>query len=299
MVGSSIVRRFQKEGYNNLLLKTRQEVDLINQKAVEDFFEKEKPEYVILSAARVGGIKANMTYPADFLYENTQIQNNIIWAAHNHNVKKLLFLGSACIYPRVCPQPMKEEYFMTGPLEPTNEGYSIAKIAGMKLCDMIYEQFGQCFISCMPNNIYGSHDHFNSVASHVLPALVSRIHAAKKENIAEVVIWGSGKSRREFLYVDDLADAVYWMMHNYEKKEFVNVGTGTDISIKELAFMIKDLVGYEGKLVFDTTKPDGMPQRLADVSKLNELGWKSKTPFEKGLKDTYQWFLDNYEKNEK
>lgn len=293
MVGSSITAKFLKEGYKSLILKKRSELDLFQQQNVEKFFKKEKPEYVILAAARVGGIKENMTHQADFLYENLQIQNNIIWEAHKNNVKKLLFLGSSCIYPRECPQPMKEEYFMNGQVEPTNEGYAIAKIAGMKLCEKIYEQYDRCFISCMPTNVYGLDDNFKDDSAHVIPSLMRRIHQAKVENKKEVVIWGSGNSRREFLYVEDLADAVFWLMNNYEKNEFINIGTGKDVSINELAYKLKKIVNYSGKLIFDTTKPDGMPKKLLDVKKINKLGWKYQTSLEKGLNATYSWFLNH------
>lgn len=291
MVGSSITKKFLKEGYKNLLLKTRNKLDLFSQQKVDSFFKKEKPEYVILAAAKVGGIKENMTHQADFIYENTQIQNNIIWAAHIHNVKKLLFLGSSCIYPRECPQPMKEEYFMNGKVEPTNEGYAIAKIVGMKLCEKIYTQYSKCFISCMPTNIYGANDNFKDDSAHVIPSLIRRIHQAKINNDKEVIIWGSGKSRREFLYVEDLADAIFWLMNEYNKNEFINIGTGTDISIKELANEIKKIITYKGELVFDKTKPDGMPKKLLDVSKIHVLGWHHKTNFINGLENTYQWFV--------
>ena len=292
LVGSAVVRKLQKEGYDNLLLKTQSELDLLDQKAVDDFFRKEKPEYVIDSAARVGGINANKTYPADFLYENLAIQNNIIWSALKNDAKKLLFLGSSCIYPRECPQPMKEEYFLEGKVEPTNEGYALAKISGMKLCEKIYEQYGKCFISCMPTNIFGENDNFDESSSHVIPALIGRMHNAKIKNLPEVVIWGSGISRREFLYVDDLADAVFWLMEKYDDKQFLNVGTGEDISIKDLAYKIKELVGFEGNLVFDISKPDGMPKKLLDVGKINKLGWKHKISFDDGLKMAYRYFLD-------
>jgi GDP-L-fucose synthase len=293
LVGSAIVRRLEEEGYTNLVLRTRDELDLFDQKAVESFFESEKPEYVIDSAAKVGGIKANMTYPAEFLYENLQIQNNLIWSAKKTGVKKFLFLGSSCIYPRDSPQPMKEEYFSKGSPEPTNEAYAYAKIAGMKLCEYIYDEYGLDFTSCMPTNIYGENDDFNPETSHVIPSLIRRMHEAKVSNTPEVVIWGTGVSRREFLHVDDLADAVVWQLTQYDKKQFLNIGTGEDISIKELAFIVKELVGYEGELVFDATKPDGMPKKLLDVTLLHEAGWKHKIQFEDGLKRTYDWYLAN------
>jgi GDP-L-fucose synthase len=293
LVGSAIVRELKAKGYSNIITRTRKELDLLDTKAVDAFFAAEKPEYVIDSAAKVGGIKANMTFPAEFLFENLQIQNNIIWSAHVHDVKKLLFLGSSCIYPRSAPQPMKEDYFLDGKLEPTNEGYALAKISGMKLCEKIFTEYKKDFISCMPTNIYGPGDNFSQDGGHVIPALIGRFHRAKLAGDPEVVIWGSGLSRREFLYVDDLAEAVVWLMETYNEKEFLNVGTGEDVSIKELAVLIKELVGYEGKLVFDTTKPDGMPKKLLDVSKLSALGWQSKTKLEDGLKKSYQWFIEN------
>ena len=275
------------------MLKTSKELDLTDQDLVHKFFDKEKPEYVILSAAKVGGIKANMTRPAEFLYDNLQIQNNVIWGAHVTNVKKLLFLASSCIYPRDSEQPMKEEYFLNGKLEPTNEGYALAKIAGIKLCEKIHEQFEQIFISCMPTNIYGPRDNFDMESSHVIPGLMRRMHEAKTNKLEEVVVWGSGDSRREFLYVDDLADAVYWLMNNYSEKEFLNIGTGVDISIKELAYTLKEIVGFEGNLTFDRSKPDGMPRKMLDVSKMEKRGWQYKTEFKKGLQDTYKWFLES------
>lgn len=290
LVGSAILERFKSAGFTNIITRTRDELDLLSQYEVKDFFEKEKPEFVILAAAKVGGIKANMESPADFLYENLQIQNNVIWEAFRNNVEKLLFLGSSCIYPRGCPQPMKEEYFLDGKVEPTNEGYALAKIVGMKLCEKIYDQYDKCFISCMPTNIYGENDNFDSESSHVIPALIGRIHAAKIDEHKEVVIWGSGESRREFLYVDDLADAVLWLMENYKEKQFLNIGTGQDISIKELAFMIKDIVGYDGELIFDITKPDGMPRKLLDVSKIETLGWNHSMKLKEGIQKTYNWY---------
>ena len=294
-VGSAITDKFKKEGYKNLVLKTRAELDLFDQSTVKNFFKKEKPEFVILSAAKVGGIKANMTFPADFLFENLQIQTNVIWSALQSKVKKLLFLGSSCIYPKACSQPMKEEFFMTGPVEPTNAGYAIAKIAGMELCSKIYEQYHQTFISCMPTNIYGEKDNFDPESSHVIPGLIRRMHEAKVNKLKSVTIWGSGKSRREFLYVGDLADAVFWLMKNYNEKQFLNIGCGEDISIKELAFLIKEIVEYKGELLFDITKPDGMPRKLLDVTKIFNLGWKPKIPLKQGLLKEYQWFLSEYD----
>lgn len=295
MVGSAILRKFEKEGFNNLILKTREELNLLNQKDVEEFFIKERPEYVIDAAAKVGGIKANSEHQADFLFENMQIQNNIIGSALKYDVKKLMFLGSSCIYPRECPQPMREEYLLTGKLEPTNEGYAIAKISGMKLCEKIYEQYGKMFISCMPTNIYGENDNFNIENSHVISALIRRIHEAKLANDKTVSIWGTGNALREFLYVDDLAEAIFVMMDKYKGKQFLNVGTGIELKIKDLANLIKEVVGFKGELFFDVTKPDGMPRKLLDISKLSDLGWKPKIELKEGLEKTYKYFLKNQE----
>jgi GDP-L-fucose synthase len=292
LVGAAITKRLESEGFTNLLLRSHDELDLTDPGQIEQFFKAEQPDYVILAAARVGGIKANMTYPAEFLYENLQIQNNVMWSAMKYKVKKLLFLGSSCIYPRDSKQPMREDYLFQGKPEPTNEAYAIAKIAGMKLCEYIHTEHGLAFISCMPTNVYGEGDTFDFEKSHVIPALIRRMHEAKVSNAPEVTIWGSGNSRREFLHRDDLADAVFWLMQNYEAKDFLNVGTGTDISIKELAGLVKEVVGYQGRLVFDTTKPDGMPKKLLDVGKLHALGWHHQIKFEDGLRRTYRWFLD-------
>ncbi len=294
LVGSATVRRYRREGYNNLILKTRGELDLLNQQKVADFFMAERPEYVILSAAKVGGIKHNMTYSADFTYENLQIQNNVIWQAHLSGVKKLLFLGSACIYPRLPLQPIKEEYLMEGKLEPTNEGYAIAKIAGIKLCEKIYEQYHQTFISCMPTNTYGENDNFDPDSSHVISALIRKMHEAKVNNLPEIKLWGSGSAQREFIYVDDLADAIFWIMQNYNESPFLNIGTGKDISIAELAQKIKETVGYRGVITYDHTIPDGMPKRLLDVSKLNSLGWHHAISLDEGLKKIYDFYLRKY-----
>ncbi len=296
LVGSAIVRKLQADGYKNLILKTRQELDLQNADAVSAFFKKEKPEYVVLAAAKVGGIKANMTYPSEFLIENLRIQNNVIWSAFENKAKKLLFLGSSCIYPRDCPQPMQEKYFLEGKPEPTNEAYAIAKIAGMKLCEYIREEHDMHFVSCMPTNIYGENDNFDLESSHVIPALMRRMHEAKVNGDPEVVIWGTGVSRREFMHCDDLADAIVFLLNNFDETLFINVGTGKDISIKELALQMKDIVGYEGKLVFDATKPDGMPKKLLDVSRLHKLGWHHQIDFDEGLKNTYKWYLANIAK---
>ena len=289
MVGSAIVRLLVKEGYKNIVTRTKDELNLLDSVEVSKFFDDIRPQYVIDSAARVGGIKANMTYPAEFLYENLQIQNNIIWSALNSGVDKLLFLGSSCIYPRNSIQPMKEEYLLDGKPEPTNEGYALAKITGMKLCEYIYTEYNKTFISCMPTNIYGENDNFNPETSHVIPSLIRRMLEAKQSNMDSVVIWGTGSTRREFLHVDDLASAVLWIMNNYDEKQFLNVGTGSDVSIKELAYIIKKLVDYEGELVFDSTKPDGMPKKLLDVSKIESSGWRHTIGLEDGLRKTIEW----------
>ena len=293
LVWSAIVRKLKENWYNNLILKSRDELNLLDQKAVYDFYDKERPEYVIDAAARVWGIKANMTYPADFLFENLQIQNNVIWWAHLYWVKKLLFLWSSCIYPRECSQPMKEEYFMDWKVEPTNEWYALAKISWMKLCEKIYEQYWKEFISCMPTNIYWPWDNFNPESSHVIPALIRRMHEAKVNNIPEVVIWWTWESRREFLYVDDLWDACVWLMNNYSEKQFLNIWTWKDISIKELAYLIKDVVWYEWDLVFDATKPDGMTKKLLDVSMATNNWWKYSVELWTWLNSLYDRFLSN------
>ena len=291
LVGSAIVRKLQADRYINLVLKSRKELELTDANEVKRFFNSEKPECVILAAARVGGIAANISYPTEFLIENLQIQNNVIGISLEYKVKKFLFLGSSCVYPRDCPQPMKEEYFMTGKPEPTNEPYAVAKITGMKLCEYIYEEHGKKYISCIPTNIYGENDNFDPEFSHVIPALMRRMHEAKINNQPEVIIWGSGNSRREFLHSNDLADAIVFLMKNYNEKQFINVGTGEDISIKELARLIQKVVGYRGKLVFDTTKPDGMPKKLLDVSRLHSLGWHHKIILQDGLTETYKWYV--------
>jgi len=293
MVGSALVRGLKAQGYVNLVVRSLDELDLLDQHATLQFFAQEKPEYVFLAAAKVGGIKANDDFPADFIYQNLQIQNNIIQNAYKNGVKKLLFLGSSCIYPRDCEQPIKEEYFMTGPLEKTNDAYAIAKIAGIKMCQSFNKQYGTKFISVMPTNLYGPNDNFDLESSHVLPALLRKFHDAKTKNKDEVVMWGTGSAMREFLYVDDLSDACVYLMNNYEDSEIVNIGTGEDISISELAELIKKVVGFEGKIVNDTTKPDGTPRKLLDVSKLHNLGWKHKTSLLDGIKKTHEWFLKN------
>ena len=293
LVGSAIVRNLESKGYTDIIVRTREELDLLDTKQVADFFSQEKPEYVFLAGAKVGGIKANEDYPADFIYQNLQIQNNIIHNAYKNNVKKLLFLGSSCIYPRDCTQPIKEEYLLTGPLEKTNEAYAIAKIAGIKMCQSYNKQYGTRFISVMPTNLYGPNDNFNLTSSHVLPALLRKFHDAKIHNEKEVVMWGTGSPMREFLYVDDLADACVHLMQNYVGDEIVNIGTGEDVAIRELAEIIKKIVGFQGEIVNDTTKPDGTPRKLLDVSKLHNLGWKHKTKLEEGIQTTYDWFLKN------
>jgi len=294
LVGSAIVRKLQSEGYHNLILKTSSELDLRRQQDVEDFFREEKPEYVFLAAAKVGGIQANNVYSAEFIYDNLMIQNNVIHSAYANGVKKLLFLGSSCIYPKYARQPMKEEYLLDGKLEPTNEAYAIAKIAGIKMCEHYNKQYGTNFISAMPTNLYGPNDNFDLETSHVLPALIRKFHEAKTNNKEEVVIWGTGKPKREFLHVDDLADALLFLMNNYNGSQFVNVGTGKDITIQELAELIRDVVGFEGKIVNDTSKPDGTPRKLLDVSRLGKLGWEAKISLREGLEMTYQWFKENW-----
>ncbi len=293
MVGSAILKNLESKGYSNVIVKTRKELDLLNTASVREFFKIYKPEFVILAAAKVGGIGANNEEKADFLYENLVIQNNVIWQSYLSDVQKLLFLGSSCVYPRESPQPIKEEYLLTGPLEPTNEGYALAKITGMKLCRYIYEQYGKKFISCMPTNIYGYGDNFDEKKAHVIPSLISRMHNAKLGNREEVVVWGSGKVMREFLFVDDLAEICVCLLEDYEDKDFINVGTGADISIKDLVNMIREVVGYKGDIVWDESKPDGMPRKLLDVSKLRNLGYSHKVELKVGLEKTYQYFLEN------
>lgn len=293
MVGSAIVRTLKANGYSNIVVKSSKELDLKNQKAVFDFFSQEQPEYVFLAAAKVGGIHANNTYPATFIYDNIMIQSNVIQAAYEFNVKKLLFLGSSCIYPKFAPQPIKEEYLLTGSLEPTNEAYAIAKIAGLKMCQFYKQQYGCNFISAMPTNLYGINDNFNLQNSHVLPALLRKFIEAKQNNSSEVVVWGSGTPMREFLFVDDLAEACVFLMQNYNDAETVNIGTGEDVTIKELAETIKKTVGFEGELVFDATKPDGTPRKLLDVSKINNLGWKHKVNLQQGIEKTLDWVTEN------
>jgi len=294
MVGSAIRRKLEKEGYTSLIYRTSAELDLRNQQAVADFFALEKPEYVFLAAAKVGGIVANNTYRADFLYENLAIQNNVIHSAYAHGVKKLMFLGSSCIYPKMAPQPLKEDYLLTGPLEETNEPYAIAKIAGIKMCDAYRDQYGCNFISVMPTNLYGYNDNYHPENSHVLPALIRRFHEAKRDHAPSVTIWGSGTPKREFLFADDLAEACYFLMQTYNEPHLINIGTGEDLSIKELALLIKEVTGFEGELRFDPSKPDGTPRKLMDVSKLHQLGWQHRTALKEGLKLAYQDYLSGW-----
>jgi GDP-L-fucose synthase len=293
LVGSAILRKLQSEGYTNLLYRTSKELDLRDKGQVDQFFQEEKPEFIFLAAAKVGGIVANNEYPADFIRDNLLIQTNVIDAAYRNGAEKLLFLGSTCIYPKMAPQPLKEEYLLTGELEPTNEPYAIAKIAGIKMCESYNRQHGTKYISAMPTNLYGENDNFDLQTSHVLPALLRKFHEAKESNAPFVEMWGTGTPRREFLYSDDLADACLFLMNNYEGNEIVNIGVGEDITIKELGEKIKEVVGYEGDIQFDTTKPDGTPRKLVDVEKIHSLGWKASTPLEKGLQKAYKWFLDN------
>jgi len=290
LVGSAIMRKLESEGYTNVIIRTHNELDLTNQKATREFFETERPEYVFLAAAKVGGINANNTYPADFIYTNLMIECNVIKAAYDYDVKKLLFLGSSCIYPKMATQPIKEEDLLTGELEKTNEAYALAKITGLKMCEFFNRQYGTIFISAMPTNLYGPNDNYVLETSHVLPALIRKFHEAKVENKPYVEIWGTGTPKREFLYVDDLADALLFLMNHYEGNETVNVGTGEDISIKDLALLIKEITGYEGELQFDTSKPDGTPRKLLDVSKLKNLGWQCQTELKEGIKNTYDTF---------
>lgn len=303
LVGSALVKKFSQNGYANLVTRHYTKLDLRRQQDVESFFENEKPEYVVLAAAKVGGILANNTFPAEFIYDNLSIQSNIIHAAWKTKVKRLIFLGSSCIYPRECPQPMKEDYLMTGPLESTNEPYAIAKIAGIKMCQSYNRQYGTTYFALMPTNLYGPNDNFNLETSHVLPALIRKFHEAKISSSKSVIVWGTGSPRREFLHVDDLADAcrhiinlddhVYHTLISDKKAPLINVGCGKDNSIKEMALMIKKTIKFNGEIIFDTTKPDGTPQKLLDVSLLNKLGWKQTIPLEKGIADTYQWCLKN------
>lgn len=293
MVGSAMVRRLERAGFNNIITRTSSQLNLTNQAAVADFFAAEKPEYVVLAAAKVGGIMANNTYRGQFIYENLMIQNNVIHQSYVNGVKKLLFLGSSCIYPKMAPQPLKEDYLLTGTLEHTNEPYAIAKIAGIKMCEAYRTQYGCNFISAMPTNLYGPNDNYDLHNSHVLPALIRKFHTAKVNQDKSVVIWGTGTPRREFLHVDDLADACYYLLEHYDGEQLVNVGSGVDVTIFELANLVKQIVGFNGEIELDPSKPDGTPRKLMDVSKMHSLGWKHEIALNKGVFTTYQWFLDH------
>jgi GDP-L-fucose synthase len=290
LVGGAIWRRLQAAGFRNMVARSSQDLDLRDQAAVTGFFDRERPENVFLAAARVGGIRANSTFPAEFIYDNLMIQANVIHQAYRHEVKKLLFLGSSCIYPRLCPQPMKEEYLLDGRLEPTNEPYAVAKIAGIKMCQSYNRQYGACFISVMPTNLYGPGDNFDLLDSHVIPALIRKFHQAKVSGAPEAVVWGTGTPRREFLYVDDLADACLFLMERYQEGEIINVGVGQDLRILELARQVAAVTGFKGQMVLDASYPDGTPRKLLDVSRMTALGWQARTPLEEGLKKTYDWF---------
>ena len=291
MVGSAIVRSLQGQGFTNLLVRTRQELDLLDRSAVREFFKTERPEFVIDAAARVGGIVANSEKPVEFLLENLTIQNNLIEAAADFGCAKLLFLGSSCIYPKHAPQPIREDALLTGPLEPTNDAYALAKIAGIKLCQAYAREYGKTFLSAMPTNLYGPHDNFDLHTSHVLPALIRKIHEAKKSGAPEVLVWGTGTPRREFLHADDLADACVFLLKNYDSPELINIGSGTDVTIRELAELVCEILGFDGTLSFDPTKPDGTPRKLMDSSRLFHLGWKPKIPLREGIAQAYAWFL--------
>ena len=301
LVGSAILRKLEANGYTNIITRTHKELDLTNQKETQTFFEKEKPEYVFLAAAKVGGIIANRDYPADAIYDNLQIQNNVINSSYKIKVKKLLFLGSSCIYPKFAEQPMKESSLLTGLLEPTNEPYAIAKIAGIKMCQSYNRQYGTNYIACMPTNLYGINDNFDPITSHVLPAIIRKVHEAKMNNIKEITIWGTGKPKREFLHVDDLANAGIFLMQNYNPTKednengdiFVNAGVGKEIEIIELTKLIANIIGYTGEIKTDTTKPDGTPRKLVDVAKINNLGWNATIDLKDGIKETYNWFINN------
>lgn len=293
LVGSAIVRALKTQDFSNLTLKTRAELDLLDQKKTGDFFAKEKPEYVFLAAAKVGGIMANNTYPADFIYENLTVQTNVLDSARKNGVKKLLFLGSSCIYPRLAPQPIQESSLLSGPLEPTNQAYAVAKIAGIITCQSYNREYGTNFISAMPTNLYGPHDNFDLENSHVLPALIRKFHDAKNNGAKEVLLWGTGEALREFLHIDDFADACLFLMKHYDKSEIINVGMGKDVSVKNLAELMKKITGFSGKIAWDNNKPDGTPRKLLDTSKLHALGWKHKIPLEEGVRSTYEWYVKN------
>lgn len=293
LIGTALLRALKARGYTSFLLRTSKELDLRDPVAVEAFFEKEKPDFVFIAAAKVGGIKANMDFPVDFIYDNLQIQNNIIHAAWKHEVSKLLFLGSSCIYPREAPQPIKEEYFMTGPFEPTNQPYAVAKTAGIELCKAYRRQYGCNFISVMPNNLYGPGDNFDPNNSHLMAALIRKFHEAKASNHESVTLWGTGTPRREMLYSDDAAEACVLLMEQYDSSEIINIGLGEDNTVREIAALVKEVVGFEGTIVFDSTKPDGMMRRLVDVTKIQALGWKASMPLQEGIRKSYEWFLEN------
>ncbi|NMS89678.1 GDP-L-fucose synthase [Clostridioides difficile] len=293
MVGSAIIRELSRNGYKNIIIRSSKELDLRRQNEVELFLEQEKPECVILAAAKVGGIAANIKYPSEFITDNLLIQTNVISSSFNNNVKKLIFLGSSCIYPKDAPQPLIEDYLLSGKLEPTNEGYAIAKIAGLKMCEYYNRQYGVDFISLMPCNLYGENDNFNLEDSHVMASLIRRFHEAKVNELSHVDVWGSGTQLREFLYVDDFADALVYVMENYKGHKFLNVGTGYDITIKELSELIKQIVGYKGEIRFDTSKPDGMHRKIMDISMIKNIGWNMKTDMYEGIDKTYKWYLDN------
>jgi len=293
LVGSALVRELEKQGYKNIVTKTREELDLTSQVAVSNFFMTEKPDYVFLAAAKVGGIFANDTYPADFIRDNLMIETNVIDSAYKNNVKKLLFLGSSCIYPKLALQPLKEEYLLTGELESTNKAYAVAKIVGIVMCQSYNKQYGTNFISVMPTNLYGEGDNFDLENSHVLPAMIRKFDDAKKSNSKEVTLWGTGNPKREFLYVDDLANACLFLMNNYDSSEIINIGTGEDLSILELANVVKEIVGYQGNIVWDSLKPDGAPRKLLDVSKIQSLGWKHSVSLREGIKRSYEWYKAN------
>ena len=295
LVGSALVRNLESKGFTNIIKRTSKELDLRNQQAVQEFFKQERPEYVILAAAKVGGIHANNTYPAEFIYDNLMIQNNVIKAAHDFKVKKLLFLGSTCIYPKLAQQPIKEEYLLTGALEETNEAYAVAKIAGLEMCKFFKRQYGDNFISCMPTNLYGPNDNFDLQSSHVLPALIRKFHEAKVNHQPTVEVWGTGTPLREFIYVDDMADACIFLMENYDGEQHVNIGTGEEVSIRQLAETVKEVVGFEGELIFNTNMPDGTPRKLTTVDKLHALGWKHKVSLKDGIQLAYDWYLQNNE----
>lgn len=299
LVGTAIVRNLKEKGYKYVITKTRSELNLLDPQSVAKFFENEKPQYVFLAAAKVGGIMANKTKKAEFIFDNLQIQNNVIHNAWKYGVKKLEFLGSSCIYPKYSPQPIKEEYFLTGKLEETNDAYAVAKIAGIMMCQSYHQQYGANFISVMPTNLYGPNDNFDLEHSHVLPAMIRKFHEARVSKKEDVTLWGTGNAFREFLYVDDMADASVYLMENYDSPEIVNIGTGKDLTIKELAELVKSIVGFKGEIKWDTSKPDGTPRKQLDVTKLFETGWKPKVSLESGIKKEYEWFLKHYDKFEK